>query len=1029
MKKTVYHILLIVFTYAISMGSYAQSARLDGVDYDDGDCVSEDFSCPKERLAVTDHLAGRFAAGELWLKETSDSIEEQINRVRALSVELILAEQPKEIKNLKYRISLEKQKLTDLAAPINKVFKVVAEKMTQNETEEAYMKRYRYCFNLGSEDFMRYYDVCGMQHLGEKFYKMSVKKNGQKYHDQAMYYLDTISKFRNYDEYIASRLAPLRDINDRLMGISYKAVIGTPTFWLDQLSGPFSRYAYSVNRYLQIFENIEAKKTEMREKKTRNARIGIEISQVNAHLKQHQELIASIDNQIKSIRDKITSSKNERLRTIERLGSLYNTTTPKNAMSFISSQSHSYDQSRFLNLGDKAFKVPSAAKYMQMTANRRVLYKVNGYWRKNHIDYPELLGEFATTNGYIGTSLSYSDIPKKNSPIGALLANFSGGSKVEVGAGGPVALANSLRGQTYGLMVNDYQAGLSRSDCPNPLATDKRCFSLSGGAVTFTAKFFADTSESFPKILAFLKANLDEIVAKNVNTADPFNKVREEVLVAIRDQTDNISPFLPIINHALSIKLMEKKIHDLELNLDSMFADRNVIQSKAQSAKQSIAELEKVLAGVEKDAAKVEAIVKHYYQRKFDLERLNLYSSLRDFSEDLNLYIDSLIYRNPDDKRSFRKFLEVQKMVSAFLANSRQLRSEESFARSTLDEVKSSLCEPFSSVATQINGLCNDFSDQIELEEIKQAISRFFVGQDREWRFPKIYGKKDLIHCEIHLGASSGRGKRYLKRQFGVDYIQRLIFNESGRSEFYIPKVFDSPQFSQDNACSFLSANLREQCRNDRASAEAYLEDLQGYYELPFRTINGLVSPHNNNMECSFTKEQLKGVANPLMLGVAVEWTTSLDSELFSKNGSKALMQKSRASSFDTRTEDGQVKTVYSKISDLPKGHSNQVERAIRLLETNYIKNSAIGGSGCEYYDDPLCALKLLGKSIVKPRDKDVYNFKTAFLNSWYDNEWVLRIPIMSGEGMKAYNREMLEKLKDLKLHFYFIGETEGDEK
>lgn len=1026
MKKEIRGILSVLALILFSTGMYGQSALLDNVDYEDGNCQSEDFSCPKERLAVSDHLAGRYSAGEKWLDESSDIIEAEIDTIRRLSVDLILAKQPQEIQNIKHRISLAKQKVYELATPVRKVFSEVTQKMTQNESDQEYMKYYRYCFKLGNENYMRHYDICGMQKLGEKFYKMSVQKNGQKYHDQAMYYLDMLDKYRNYDKYISSRLAPFRDINDRLMGISYKAVIGTPTFWLDQLSGPFNRYAYSVNRYLQIFENLETKMSEMMDKKTRKARIALEISQVNAHLKQHQEMLASIDNQIKNKQEKIAGSKKERLRTIERLGSLYNTTTPKHAMDFISSESVRYDQKRLINLSDKAFKVPGTARYLQITANRRVLYKANGFWRKNRIDYPDLLGEFATTNGYIGTYLSYGDIPKKNAPIGALLANMNGGAKIEVGAGGPVALADAFRGQTFGLMVNDYQPGLSRTDCPNPLASDKRCFSLSGGAVTFTAKYFSDTGESFPKILAYLKANLDEIVSKNVNTADPFNKVREEVLVGIRDHTDNIGPFLPIINHALSIKLMEKKIHDLELSLDGMFADKKIILSKAQSAKQSIAELEQVLASVEKDANKIEAIVKNYYQRKFALERLVLYSSLREFSQDLNLYIDSLIYRNPGDKKSYKKFLMVQKMVSTFLSSSRQMRMEEGLVTRSVEDVRSSLCEPFIPVASQVSNLCNEFSDQIELEEIKQAISRFFVGQDRKWRFPREYGDKDLLHCQIHLGAPTGKGRQYLKEQFGVDYIQRLIFNETGRSEFYFAKDFDSPQFSQDNACSFVSANLREQCRNDRASAEAYLEELQGYYELPFQTINGLLQPQANNMDCNFTREQVQGIANPLMLGAAVEWTANLSEKLFSKNISSAILQKSNSSWFDRLDENGNANTIFSKISDLPNRHSNQVERAVRLMETEYLKDGTIDGSNCAAYNAPHCALKMLGRSLVKPKGNDVYNFKTSYLNSWFHNDWVLRIPIYSGSDMKSYNRLMLEKLNDLKLHFYFIAETEG---
>lgn len=1019
-------LFFLVFTAIVPGLAESQSLRLDNVDYDDGKCQSEDFSCPKERLAVADHLAGRYTAGEQWLKENSDLVEQHIDEIRQLSIQLLLAKNPDAIKKYRHRINVVKQDLHQAAEPVRKVFREVTIKMTQNENDPEYMRFYRYCFKLGNENYMRHYNVCGMQKLGDKFYKMSVKKGGRKYHAQAMYYLDIVDKYRNYDQYIASRLAPFRDINDRLMGISYKSVIGTPTFWLDQLAEPFSRYAYSVNRYLEIFEDIEQKKAEMRDKKTRKARIALEISQVNAHLAQHRELLEGIDLQIKDMRKKISSSQSERLRTIERLGSLYNTTTPKGSMTFISSESVSYDQARLLSVNDKPFKIPGNSRYMQISANRRVLYKANGFWRKNRLDFPDLLGEFSTTNGYIGNYLIYGDIPKKDAPIGALLASFSGGAKIEVGAGGPVALPAAVRGQGYGLMVNDFQPGLSRKDCPNPLSSDKRCFALSGGPVTFTAKYFADANESFAKILAFLKSNLDEIVSKNVNTADPFNKVRDEVLVAIREHTDNLTPFLPIINHALSVKLIEKKISDHELALKGMFADRNVIQSRAESALQSIAELEKVLASVDGDVAKVEAVVTNYYQRKFALERINLYASLRDFSEDLNLYIDSLIYRNPTDKENFKIFLKVQQMLSDFLANAQQLRAEEGFATRSVKEVRLSLCKPFVHVASKIDSLCNDYDDNIELEEIKQAIARFFIGQDRNWRFAKNYGRKDLLHCYIHLGASAGIGKKYLESQFGVSDVRELIFGDSGRSKFYIAKDFESPQFSLDNACSFVAENLQEECRRNTESAKVFLEDLQGYYELPFQTISGMAEPGANNAECGRFDKQLKGDVNPMMLGAAIEWTSSVKKDLFSKNVSRALLQKSSRTWFDMRDADGQMISIQSNISYFPKGRSRQVERAVKLLETSLIRDGSIGGSSCEDFSEPHCAAKLLGRSIVKTRDNDVFNVSTSFLNSWQQNDWVLRIPIKNGDGMKSYTRLMLEKLKDLKLHFYFVSEIEG---
>lgn len=1014
-------LFLLSIAVVVSTTASGHWNRLDNVDYDDGNCVSKDFSCPKERLAVTDHLAGRFSSGERWLRENADIVERHIDTVRQLSVELLLAESPDSIDKLKYRIHLEKQKLRQAAEPVLKVFQEVSVKMAQNESDPEYMRYYRFCFNLGHENYMRHYHVCGMQKLGDKFYKMSVKTNGEKYHAQAMYYHDFLGKFRNYDKYIASRLAPFRDFNDRLMGISYKSALGSATFWRYQLVEPFFWYANSVGRYLQVAENIGIKKADLLSTKSRKARIALEIRQAKTHRLGHKELLEGVDLRIHELKKKIASSRIERLRTLERLGSLYDTIKPKSALAFLSSESVQYDQSKFLNVAEKPFKTPSSASFVQVTASRRLLYKANGFWRKNRQDFPNLLGAFSTSKGYVGSFLGYDDIPQNDAPVGALLARFSGGATLEVGADGPVPLPAELLGQSYGLMVNDFQPGLSRSDCPNPLSSDKRCFVLEGGPVTFTANYFGETGEEFRKVLTYLKANLEGIVNDSVNTADPFNRVRDKVLVGIQEYTDDIFPYLPIINHALSAKLIEKKTTDFERALQSMYDDRNLIQSHAMSVKQNIAELEEVLEGVADDAARSQAVVNSFYERKFILERTLLYASMARFSEVLGHYIDSLIYRNPTDRTSFKKRAVSQAVLTKLHRALGRLKSREGLSKGTRTEIRTLLCSPFAGVAASAKALCESFNAAVTNEDVAKAMTKFFSkSPDKEVYHPQDDGEGVLVHCQLHLGARSGRGKSYLMKQFGVDFVERLFVDGNRRSEFYVDTNFSSPRFNLNKACSFVASNLRRQCVKNPESAREFLREIEGYYEFQFQTFNGFLDPKSNNLECRGSDGPWQGEANLLMLGAAVEWSSREAQELFRTTSSRVVLQKSASSWFDVYFADGKHKTYYSILGDLSSSYSRMIHSSVRLMETSLVKGDDQGKATCVAYHSTSCALKLLGSSLEKPTEDYPYKFRSTFLNSRDQSDWILLVPIFKGEGRIAYNRLMIEQLRDLRIHFYF---------
>lgn len=1001
----------------------ASATKLDNVDYEDAGCETKDFSCPKERLAVTDHLAGRYSAGEKWLKENSEEIEQHIDAIRILSGELLLAERQDTIDSLNYRINLTKEKINKIAEPVRKVFREVSVKMTQNETDEEYMKFHRYCFKLGNENFMRHYDVCGMQKLGEKFHKMSIKKGGQKYAAQATYYRDTLDKYRNYDRYIASRLADYRGINDRLIGIPYQSVIGTPSYWLDQMAGPFKRYAFAVSRYLQIFEGIENKKSEMRDKKLRASRISAEKKQIVRHLHRQKVFIESLGNQISALQDKITSGQNEKAKTIESLASLYNTITPKTSMGFISSESHTYDRNRLLNVNDKAFSIPSHARYVQISANRRLIYKANGFWRLNRADFPGLLGEFSTMNGYLETYLNHPQIPNVKEPIGALLATMPNGAKINVGTGGIAALPDNSTGGKFSLVINDYQKGLARGDCPNPLAADKRCFAISGGPVIFTAKYFSKADEIYPKVLAYLKDNLDSIVASKLNSKDPFGNTRDAVLLAIKDYTDDITPFLPIINHTLAIKLIDRKTKDQSVKLDSMLADKVIVESKILAAKQEIEELEGALNASDDDLSKIEAIVTNYYAKKLALEKISLYKSLRNFAEYSSYYIDALIYRDPSDKKSFKRYLDIQQMVSAFLKGSRHLDSSDTIKNRSVDYIRQSLCAPIGFVSEDAIDICTEFDGEVKAERIKNALAEFFIAQDKKWQEDKIFNPESLLHCQIHLGATAGKGKRYLNRQFKVETVQELWLDDAGASEFYVPKDFDSPKFSIDSACSFVDEGSRPSCIKNRSQAEIYLEELEGYYEFPFQTIKGKIDSRFDNLKCRAAEEKSLKAKNTFLIGAAVEWNAQRKDKVFANYSSTAILQKGDKTWFDMDI-DGEtaIKTIHAQVAGLPKGSSSMTEQPIKIVETSYLKDPSIDGTKCPSYSDPQCAMKILGRKSINPSAGGSYRYKTTFLNSWYNNNWVLRVPIYSGPGRDSYNKAMLDQLNDLKLHFYFMA-------
>lgn len=1018
----------------VTMTTTTYSSIFEKVDYKQLNCTTKNKLCPLEKLAMDHVYTGKFNWAESHLSVKKNKLQKLIADINLSVIDYKKASTPGERDKILIQINKIKKNIlwhTELyLSEIRSAESLMSEYNVPGEEER---EKYQYCQFDKPYNTKDIYHLCGVMKLRDKLRLMANTKSELVSDTHYIYLEDMLKSYVSYFENIESRISPLEISSSSMQNISYYSVIGNPKEWLKHIEKPFRRYSEAAGRFAQTVFGLDNKIDQMTKISSRKDAIQSELEQVENGLGDQKQIRKAIEKKVDTIENGISDAKGQLKSTQDRLKANFGTIVPKGSLQVIKSETITYNRNNFLDNKHYPGTIPNNISHLKIYTPNDLIIKSNGFWRMNRMTNYKILGILTDSNGYHGQYFNHKDMPSSTSPIGTLLLNVEMDNPytVHVGNGGLIQINEAISNKRFGFIINDLVEKMGLNDCPNPRGLDKQCFSIGSNNVVFQVEYLRSKNKIFTDVLTYLEVNLLKVIKGVEHSTSPFVTAINIIRDKLKDVTPNIEPFMPLVNHAVNIKLLEKRILDLINQKSSFDADFIAIDAKIRDLNKSIASLERVLNSINVDETKARMIVKNYYFKKLKLEKSLLNSSLMDYKEWLKVYVDSILYRDPKNTKILEKSTKINKLISRYIEMEAVSESSE-FLNKDLAAIKDNICSPLKEISDDIYLVCKKYQDVINDSEINNALVEFLDDQDEEWNIEQIMTQTNLHHCEINLGRKGSKGNQYLVKHFDVDSVAQLFKADNTRGKFFTPQFientkFYNSRFNLEKACKTLPPNEIDECLQSNDIAKKMLEDYEGYFEFSFSS--RMSSPHyiGRNMSCD---KDSTYTDIPKLLGVAIEWKHKKigGNDQYLKTG--VLLEKSNVSGwndFSNLEEQDEYKVGQYLVNvRIPKRYdASAFSKDVPLLQEKFVKKY------CDDYSSVECARKILGSNVIGKKQSG-YSFSTRFLNSYGNNDWTLRIPLFKPANKadenekfdRSYFREIADKIVNLRIHFYFSVNT-----
>lgn len=991
------------------------------IDYSEEPC-GDDLICPKEQLAIDRHTRGFNDALKLNQNKIEATLGLYEQSLKIFANSHMFSKSPDDIEKIR---SIKKKMVSEIVSEI-KNFKIY----------ERYKDKYpdAKCLFPNSNDTV--YLLCSHEKLSDKFLSLGSKNTAKfgRYLEIANMMKADIDSYRNQLEQTRKDILADTVIQTTYSNVPSLSVIGTPSKWIGLIRRTFSNFAMEARRFSTDVKQLASLREQMLNDKDRKTRLSMESAELKKLLADEK---ARAENNLIRRKDlqKIVVNKTRMKKQLE-------IDFGANIDNHLQSEFYKIGPTKLINVeknrvrylidGGYQIDVPPNSLKASIKVLDPVKLQAHGVFALGGHQFEHLPkrinGTFTSLDGYYapflrqwwyrgrhrggsGSNVYYrifasnnqvrhSSTPDPFSAVGVFTVN-SNGTRFRPQAVGTSAMVPAYGGSTLTLNINDYNG---------PGATGWIDLDRSFGV---SVNFYGSSKEVFRNIMTEIDGSklLGTNIAYSANPhQDGLNIMKSHLIDKMGHPKEIVDIFNPYIELKISQQVLEKEITRASSEMALLRNQALASARNLKAIKLKIEELEKIDEG-QKHREVITKTVDSYIRFKLDFGRTQLRYYLEDLERWLFVYAKSVQYHYPDNVTLKAKNEAIISVLEAYLKT--EVSHYDSPGESLVaDYTREKICDTLSSLDSGYNDLCDVYEEDMEISKLNGKLARFFYESDRDLTIDNMVVQKDLMHCYIDF--SKPIGLKYLKEKLGSNSIKD-VFNREGNRPYFVS--IESPEFQKSFACSLRTQNPKI-CRSIIENGEAeektdLFKDWLGYYQIPLTTLYDGIG---DNLICDTSSE----MGPPNFLGVSFEWSPDDIGDIpHIPPKLTGYIEKSAYTSWNGN--DYQGNTVHHKVLIYDLGDSSSVAdkyesrdiRQVNIVERNHIEGNCINNG----YTTRECIEKLFGQVVVGNK----YQFRTAFLNSRIENDWIFYLPLLKEKNeLENYNHVLADHIKNLKVNFYF---------
>lgn len=1005
---------LVVFASLLVFGvGKAHAQKRTPIDYSDDDCASAGL-CENEKKALLH--AGLVQAGYLakHRHRTKVQLAKTINEIRAMAHRQIFKGARNEANE---SIGLELDLLKKMLAKETLYTQTLNSALSEFPESKCVFADVRFNSEI-------IYRLCAERKLTEKLSHM-LKRLGETpaKNRVAALFADISNQITRYNLLLTDTSLLVESgevVRSNIESVPYLSVVGEPKEWLDLIYSSFSEFANSAAAYRLEAQALSGFLKAISDTATRKKAIQREKQRL-------ADKVVEIDREARRVQDAFDLHLKDRHNTERELAN-----SKERARSFVRNLPSIKNVKRAKNLSG----IANYTKYTILTGRggEQVDFPFDlgdAYDEVTHIDiglqydigvtfdgatYQSLNGKYRPVKSQKGVPVPCGDsclAPKQ--PRGILLVRFlckiRGKTLVENIAVGTGALVDNptliphvgIHCRRFGFALNEDQERLR----------GLKHFAFSKSNLSIQYSSYVSAYAEFTRSTKEISAKGGDILRDIPHTPFPLVAGKNALESHLRDvniSDDTIAVLEPYLTEVVNQRLISYKLERMDFELRDLSAQKTILKNRGKALSVLIEGLESAINDV-KSIEVLDDLARSYSIHNLETTFSRMFREISTLEKWLYVYSKSVLYRYPEKREIEENFNSLSAILRAFY------QEPTPFKEGLLSpgySINVDHCKSLSSLGSDIEVLCKSFDKSKEAEHVKDILKQFLIKEDQKWRVEQTVSQQLIKHCYIDF--SNARGENYLEQHHdGAKSIRDLFHKEKWLEKYYFPRA-DESKFSKVVACHLLGSSFVERClhKSDRNEVGDYLMDMIGYFEVPVTSI--VNEPElEDNMVCSDGYSDHSPIER--LLGVSIE-SDAKNKKLPAKV--PVFVEKSnrswvyRYSSSGIKRHEAQVYNSGSVKVTTP-GRLNI--RPVNIYSKEHLTGPKSGFACASNYASKKCITAQFGE--VLNDTTGGYRFRTSFLNSRIGNDWVIRVPVFSKNDQSRNQKELIDKMDNLVIHFY----------